>query len=744
MEPLTVIFGLSVLALSGGMGWWLVRNEKRTDSLLESITLLQESQGATQAHVASRVEDLEQSLNQLNSAAQALMAANPDMSGIIKAHTASSEEERISALETILSTIPEGSRYTDELLSAGQLSTCVELLSSSEITLSSPITNLRAGLVALQSGLLEQARVLLESAATNLPGDDIALEALERCCIISGDSNSRKHWLEQRLQINPDDPELLRTHAHILASMGDESAERNVKRLEALGLDTAADRSLLAELRSRAGSRSEALEAIENALEEDPTRSADWCKRAEILLGLDEPRKALESVERCLGLDRQNGEAWAIKAQILSQDESSAKDALKAATHAVALDAGGVDLIMLKADLLAFDGRQVDAQESLDKAIEKAPQNGELRSRLADRHLLAGEADLAESLLLSTPVHVEHPMLHVVEGRITLYRSDRARDGTGQTDRQLLSDACTAFESALELDRESGIAWLGLARVQRLLGSTDIAKESLTRARRLLPDEDPGALAESAMLALDSGDLESAQQFIDGASIRGEGALIPYIRGNIAAARGRIKEALSHYDESISLESGHIRARLNRASVKMALDDHPSALADCDRLLEDSPNLLLARLRRAEALMGLTSWSEAREELLTVTTASPHHHHALTLLASCQMALGRPENAETPLNEALRHEPSFAPAWHQRGLLYLDWGREDAALSDFEAAIRCDGNHMDSRLHVAAIHHGAGRTDEALASWRAILAIDPENQVAKKRAEECESALIGS
>jgi len=744
MDPLTIVFGITTLGLYCGIGWWLIRNEKKTNHLIESLSLLQESQGATQAHVASRVEDLEHSLNQLNSAAKALMSANPEMAGIVMAHSASTPEEKLSALEKILSLIPDGSRYSDELLSPGQMSTCIELISDSDEVHASPITNLKSGLVSLQSGMLDRAKSHLEFAAERMPGEDIALEALERCAVLSGDSNARRHWLEERLLINPDNPELLRSHAHLLASLGDESAERDVKRLEALGLDTAADRSLLADLRSRAGSRSEALEAIENALNEDPSRSEDWCKRAEILLGLDEPRQALDSVERCLELDRQNGAAWAIKAQILSQEESSVKEALKAATHAVALDAGGVNMIILKAELLTFEGRHVDAQDSLDKALEKNPENGELRSRLADRHLLAGDVGLAESLLLSTPVHVEHPMLHVVEGRITLYRSDRARDGTGKTDKQLLSDACTAFESALELDRESGIAWLGLARVQRLLGSRDIASESLARSRRLLKEDDPGVLAESAMLALDSGDIEAAQQFIDGASIRGEGALIPYIRGNIAAARGRIEEAQSHYDESLSIDANHIRARLNRASIKMALDDHPSALADCDRLLDESPNLLIARLRRAEALMGLTSWSEAKEELVKVTNASPHHYHALTLLASCQMALGRPENAESPLNEALRYEPSFAPAWHQRGLLYLDWGREDAALSDFEAAIRCDGNHMDSRLHIAAIHHGAGRIDEALAAWRAVLAIDPDNQVARKRSDECESALINS
>ena len=42
--------------------------------------------------------------------------------------------------------------------------------------------------------------------------------------------------------MQPDNPELLRAHAHLLAKMGDLEAERDVRRLEALGLDTAADR----------------------------------------------------------------------------------------------------------------------------------------------------------------------------------------------------------------------------------------------------------------------------------------------------------------------------------------------------------------------------------------------------------------------------------------------------------------------------------------------------------------------
>jgi len=106
------------------------------------------------------------------------------------------------------------------------------------------------------------------------------------------------------------------------------------------------------------------------------------------------------------------------------------------------------------------------------------------------------------------------------------------------------------------------------------------------------------------------------------------------------------------------------------------------------------------------------------------------------------MSTGRPERAEAPLNEALRISPDHAPAWHQRGLLYLEWKREDNAMSDFEAAVRSDGQHLDSRLHIAALHHELERHEEAQAAWRAVLAIEPGHQLAKTRLGECEKKLM--
>jgi tetratricopeptide (TPR) repeat protein len=744
MDPITVSMGLGLFAAGGGLGWWLTKTHESLDGLGDGMILLQEAQASAAAMTGKRLDGLETRIQQLVAGLDGVRAAHPELDGTILAFEAlQGHGEAISALETLVAGISlDADHETTPLLAPGPARLAVSLLEAiDEMEYLSAPDSRRIALIALESGRISRARELLLQSHASVPGDDTTLRILEHTAILSGDVYDRRRWLDERLSLNPDEPELLRAHAHLLATMGDEDAHKDIMRLEALGLDTPADRSLLSGLRQRAGARSEALEAIESALEEDPTRSDDWCARGEILFALEEKGKALESVDKCLEIDRQNGMAWAIRAKVLSESHGRSSEALKAAIHAVALDAGGTELVMLKSDLLEASGELVKSDESLAKSLAKHSGDGHLRAAIASRRLLEGRHTEAWDILNSAPEGVIHPDLHVVEGRMHLANADRLRDGTGDTDKNLLVDAAESFEAALEMDRESGIAWLGLARVQRLLGKSAEAVETLTRARRLLPDEDPSAAAESALLCLDKGDLEGATQHIDAASIRGEGAIVSYVRGNIAANQGHLKSAQSHYDEAINIDPTHVRARLNRASIHMASGNAQGALDDANVLLELAPGLALAKIRRAEANMMLTNWDSAKADLEQIVEDAPHHHHALTQLASCYMSMDRPEKAEAPLNEALRLAPDHTEAWHQRGLLYLDWGRNDAAMNDFEAAVRCDGNHLDARLHIAAIHHEAGRFVEASGAWKGVLAIEPEHAVARRRREECDMAL---
>ena len=754
MEPISILLiGLSIGA-GGALSYNLYHAKNALQGVTDRTLVLSESQGAHAKQTTDALVALQKKMDKYDALLGALRATQPEVDHGIRAHQAIAllEQGDVSptttqdAIDAVCSSIPlqnvdiELSPMQSEM--ASRLFAVLDQQGQTLATLNLDGQRaLQVGLCSLYLQNLPWAENAFGSAHQHLPGNDVVLKGLEKIAILKADDVLRLHWLEAQLRLDPDNPELLRTHAHILVQQGDENAEKDVRRLEALGLDTPADRSLLAGLRHRAGSSNEAIDAIEQALAEDNKKPDYWLQYAQLLHEADETERALEAVDSCLNLDRQVGDAWALRAKLLSTKSGREKEALKAATHAVALDCGGAELIVLKADLLTETGDVMQAETSLEKAIEKYPMDAELRSIVATRRIAEGRIEVAQALLDNTPATIDHPELHIVEGRLHLARADRLRDGTGETDQILLGSAIKSFEAALELNRELGVAWLGLARTQRLMRNLDKAGESLTRARRLLGETDSPCSIEAALLAIDNNDIHAATRYIDAAEIQGSGEAIAYVRGNIAAKSGDYARAVAMYTDTLKQNPKHIRARLNRVSCYLGLNQALEAKEDADVLLSLAPDLKVAIFARGDAYTRLAEWAAAKEDLLVVLEDAPHHYKALTKLAACYLALDRPERAEGPINEALRLAPDFAEAWYQRGLLYLMWEKKETALSDFEAAIRADGNHLLAREMAARLHHKLDNLEQAMAGWRGVLALDPNHALARKRLQQCEQLL---
>ena len=754
MEPITfLVVGLSVGA-AGALSWNLYHARNALQNVSDRTLVLSEAQGAHAKQTTDALVLLQKKIDHYDDLLGALRATHPNVDFGIRAHQAIAflESGAVSAsmvqdaIEAVYSSIPLQSIDINLTPMQSQMtSRLLNVLEQNAMTMATLGLDgrqaLQIGLCSLQLQNLTWAENAFGVAHQALPGNQVVLKGLERVALLKADDVLRLHWLEAQLRIDPDNPDLLRTHAHILVQQGDENAEKDVRRLEALGLDTPADRSLLAGLRHRAGSSNEAIDAIEQALAEDNKKPDYWLQYAQLLHEAEENERALEAVDSCLNLDRQIGEAWALRAVLLSVKHGREKEALKAATHAVALDCGGAQLIVLKADLLAESGDVMAAETSLEKAIEKHPMDAELRSIVASRRLAEGRIEVAQSLLDGTPPAIDHPELHIVEGRLHLARADRQRDGTGETDQLLLGSAIQSFQAALQLNRELGVAWLGLARTQRLMKNLDDASESLTRAKRLLGDTDSSCSIEAALLAIDLDDVHAATRYIDAAEIQGRGPTIAYVRGNIAIKSGDPERAIAMYSDTLNENPKHIRARLNRISCYLAVDKAVEAKEDADILLSLAPELAVAVFARADAQSRLGEWNDAKDGFLSVLEDAPHHYQALTKLGACYLALDRPERAEGPINEALRLAPDYGDAWHQRGMLYSAWEKHEAALSDFEAAIRADGTNINARLQAAAIYHATNNIEQATAAWRGVLALEPDHPLARQRLKQCEQQL---
>ncbi len=583
-----------------------------------------------------------------------------------------------------------------------------------------------------EAGKSSRAADFYRRAHTLSPEGPSVLYSLASIQRDEGDLDTLDRTLERLLAIDPDDIEVLKEQTILLFGSEDIRLNRNTRRLEALGEDFEISTDQMS-LNNISGRASDVQSAINPHLKE-PLTPEGWVTKSAKLFQLGEIGTALESIEKALYLDPTSSEAWLLKAKLLAAGDERTKEALQAVRRAAAL---GEYTVLLESEILENDGKLDSARAVLEEWLEKTPSDAEARGRLSLVLFRAGAIDWATKVLHEAPVEAwESASLHIMEGRLHLLAADEYRDRTGDHDHIILLDATISFDSAIEKDRESGLAWLGRSRALRYQGSLKEAEVALVRARRLIP-EHPSISLEEAHLCLETGKLDQANALVSEASTNLQNhSSIPFIRGIIAARQGRFIEAQTFFSKVLLIQENHIRARLNRCSAALLANDLPTALDDADYLVENVPELNLARQRRSEILMNLGDWGAAEIELRTLLSNQPEHIMGLVHLGTCMIAMDKAEQAEKPLNDAIRYDPKHSDAWYQRGLLYLDFGRVEEAKSDFEAAAKHDTKHIDARLRIAAILHEGEDANAAVIAWRKVLDIDPEHRLARRRLQE--------
>ena len=565
------------------------------------------------------------------------------------------------------------------------------------------------------------------------PEDESALRSLSDIQRQRGDLEPLDRTLERLLAIVPDDVPTLNEQTILLDGKDSERTMRNRKRLEGLGVDiTISEEEVeLSEIAKRAREADKGIPTGTNI----PESASSLVERAARQLMLGEVTTALESVELALKEDRSYGQAWLLKARLLSAGEGNTKEAIKCTRRANAL---GEDTIILESEILDNDGRSDAAIEVLTEHLDQTPADADARGRLTLLWLKKGAIESSRKTLEDAPDESwESASLHIMRGRLYLVDSDEQRDETGNHDQMAIIDALVSFDRAIEIDRESGLAWLGRARALRCQGTFDEAEIALVRARRLIPNQ-PSIPLEAAQLSLDVGDLEQANALaLEATTVLKNNPTVPFIRGIIAARLGRLQEARNLFSNTLNTDPDHVRARLNRCSAALLCGDLALALDDANHLVEARPKHEMARLRRSEILMNHSDWKEAETELRALLGLRPKHPMALVHLGTCMIAMGKSEQAEKPLNMAIETNPELSEAWYQRGLLYLDFARIDEAMIDFEEAARTDPHHIDAKLRIAAILHEGEETNKAAAAWRQVLDIDPQHRLARRRLSEC-------
>lgn len=184
------------------------------------------------------------------------------------------------------------------------------------------------------------------------------------------------------------------------------------------------------------------------------------------------------------------------------------------------------------------------------------------------------------------------------------------------------AQALQAFDTALAIDPDNPKAVFGhsKAAVFADIGPEFDTEAAETRLRALDQNhpDDPHIQVMLARLAAARGERARAQNLYQRATELDSGvAQAWFALGVLYHEEGNLADARTHYKKALDLASNQRQYLTNLAAVQVALGDYKVAREAYERVLVDSPHLLLARLdagnaARLEGDLGLAAWHHGR------------------------------------------------------------------------------------------------------------------------------------
>ncbi len=212
------------------------------------------------------------------------------------------------------------------------------------------------------------------------------------------------------------------------------------------------------------------------------------------------------------------------------------------------------------------------------------------------------------------------------------------------------------------------------------------------------------------------------------------------VLGSAYVERGRRTGDTADYPRAERALRSSLEARGSRntaaldglASLALARRDFPAAKQNAEQAVKAEPKRWTAYPPLIDAYTGLGDYEKARstlDKLLALRTGAADRPAVMARAAAVYRDRGWREDAVAQLTDAAAaaRTPAERAAW-LAGVGQLAWERGDLpdALRHFEAALRLDPDQRAAPAGRARTLAALGRTDEALAAYRAVVAKRPD------------------
>ena len=422
----------------------------------------------------------------------------------------------------------------------------------------------------------------------------------------------------------------------------------------------------------------------------------------------------------------------------------------------LAEDSTEVDALKLKAEWLIEDDKVGDALVDLRRALDQAPRDPGIATLMARAHQRAGDRDLMGEMLSnavaysgSAPAEAVRYATFLIEEGDLLPAEDVLREALRLQPENLgllrtLGDVYARMadwprlESAIAaLERIGTPAARGIANdlTARLLAGQNRTEELDSFLEGLAQGGPEGLNAELALIRrrIAEGDLEGARTFLDEAlAKRPDSPALRFVEAGLLVSEGDVDAAKTAFRDLVAEDPQREYAwlaliRLHATTGDQAAAD--AALEEALAALPEAANLLWARAGQLEAAGDIAGAIEIYERLYARNSDSVVVANNLASLISSFD--DTPESLERAYRIARRLRGTEVPAFQDTyGWIAYRLGNYEEAAEYLEPAAAALPDQPLVRYHLAEVHAALGRTDAALAEYRAARALIEEDGAA--------------
>jgi len=197
--------------------------------------------------------------------------------------------------------------------------------------------------------------------------------------------------------------------------------------------------------------------------------------------------------------------------------------------------------------------------------------------------------------------------------------------------------------------------------------------------------------------------------------------------GQILEKSGRWQEAEAVYRDAIAAFPDSYQAHIGLGrSLYRGEHRLAEALEEIDRAIalapgNDEPYMAQGEIYRAEK-----RYDEALESYTRAAELAPNEYWPLSGQAAVLMDMGDAPAAIQPLEEATARFPAEPHLYYLLAYAYQKAGKTELAVAAAKRSVALDtANNVGLRITLARMYEADGRTEDAIAEYQAILAVNP-------------------